>query len=144
MTYIWGWRPRLGNPGSITVLGRKILVCSAGSKGGGTQNVLNFMRFLENFWQNHRQAPLPTGNPGAAPGLVTKFFLLLTEPGFGFSKQIRQSVLLICLWSFSVGLGNDGFLCNAMYCTHYTGQGVIVFYCAHPGPCPGPGPVQCV
>ena len=46
------------------------------------------------------------------------------------------------------GLGNDGFLYYAMYCTHYTGQGqghgTIVFYCASPVPFPGPGPIQYV
>ena len=45
------------------------------------------------------------------------------------------------------GLGNNGFL---YYTTHYTtserGNGAIVFYCAHPVPCPClyPGSVQCV
>ena len=31
-------------------------------------------------------------------------------------------------------------------CTVHTtqGQGTIAFYCARPGPCPCPGPVQCV
>ena len=47
------------------------------------------------------------------------------------------------------GTRNDGFLYYTMYCTHYTGMGqgqqTIVFYCAHPGPCPClvSGPLQC-
>ena len=44
------------------------------------------------------------------------------------------------------GLGTMGF-CITLCTVHTTqgqGQGIIVFYCVHCGPCPGPGPVQCV
>ena len=31
-----------------------------------------------------------------------------------------------------------------VHTTREQGQGTNVFYCAHPGSCPGNGPVQCV
>ena len=34
-------------------------------------------------------------------------------------------------------------LCT-VHTTHWQAQGIIVFYCTHPIPCPSPGPVQCV